>query len=321
MRKHRDGEPCASFLLEAFIANYAIGYPSPGFRPGLVAAQQCLVQTLAQIKALLEERGLRPRHALGQNFLIDKNLLAKLLDAAAVKPGELVLEVGPGTGTLTEALLHRGCNVVACELDDALAAMLSERMPALGFGGGERFRLVEGDCLDKGKTLNRTAAGAIGDAPFKLVANLPYGAATPLMINLLIDHPHCSVQAVTIQKEVAQRLAAKPGSKEYGLLSVVVQALGMVETVASLPPECFWPRPEVTSAMVVVRRRADPLTRDGAGLAALCQRVFSKRRKQLGSILGRGHPLPPGVSAEQRPEELSPEAFVQLLELTGEVEE
>jgi len=193
-------------------------------------------------------------------------------------------------------------------------------VPALGFGGGERFRLVQGDCLERGKVLNKTAAAAIGDEPFKLVANLPYGAATPLMLNLLIDHPRCSLQAVTIQREVAHRLAAAPGTKEYGLLSVVAQALGTVELVASLPPECFWPRPEVTSAMVVVRRRHDPLTRDGAGLAALCQRVFSKRRKQLGAILGRGHPLPEGVSATQRPEELSPEQFVQLLELAEEPE-
>jgi len=272
------------------------------------------VQTLAQIKAMLEERGLRPRHALGQNFLIDKNLLAKLLSAAALRPGELVLEVGPGTGTLTESMLERGCNVVACELDDSLAAMLTERMPSLGFG--ERFRLVQGDCLDRGRMLNKTAAAAIGDAPFKLVANLPYGAATPLMINLLIDFPRCSLQAVTIQREVAQRLAARPGSKDYGLLSVVAQSLAMVEMVATLPPECFWPRPDVTSAMVVLHRRADPLTRDGAGLAALCQRVFSKRRKQLGAILGREHPLPPGVSGTQRPEELTPEQFVQLLELS-----
>ncbi|MFT3686788.1 MAG: 16S rRNA (adenine(1518)-N(6)/adenine(1519)-N(6))-dimethyltransferase RsmA [Phycisphaerales bacterium] len=250
---------------------------------------------------------------MGQNFLIDKNLLGKLLDAAELKSGELVLEVGPGTGTLTESLLHRGCGVVACELDDSLAALLQERVPSLGFG--DRFRLIQGDCLDKGKQLNRTAAAAIGDSPFKLVANLPYGAATPLMLNLLIDHPRCSLMAVTIQKEVAQRLAAKPGSKDYGLLSVVAQALGNVEIVASLPPECFWPRPEVTSAMVLVRRRPDPLTRDGAGLALLCQKVFSKRRKQLGAILGRDQELPAGVEATQRPEELSPAQFVQLLEL------
>lgn len=271
------------------------------------------MQTLAEIKAMLEERGLRPKHALGQNFLIDKNLLGKLIDAASVAPDDLVLEVGPGTGTLTETLLQRGCRVVACELDDSLGAMLQERIPALGYG--ERFRLVQGDCLDKGRVLNRTAAAAIGDAPFKLVANLPYGAATPLMLNLLMDHPRCSLMAVTIQREVAQRLGAKHGSKDYGLLSVVAQSLGTVETIATLPPECFWPRPDITSAMVVVRRRSDPLTRDGAGLALLCQRLFSKRRKQLGAILGREQALPPGVSATQRPEELTPEQFVALLEL------
>ena len=275
--------------------------------------QQWSVQTLAQIKAMLEERGLRPRHALGQNFLIDKNLLTKLIDAAAVAPGDLVLEVGPGTGTLTESLLERGCRVVACELDESLAALLQERIPSLGYG--ERFRLVQGDCLDKGRVLNRTAAAAIGDEPFKLVANLPYGAATPLMLNLLMEHPRCALMAVTIQKEVAQRLAAKHGSKEYGLLSVVTQALGTVESVASLSPECFWPRPDITSAMVIVRRRGDPLTRDSAGLVALCHRLFSKRRKQLGAILGREQALPEGVASTQRPEELTPQQFVALLEL------
>ncbi len=262
---------------------------------------------------MLAERGLKPRHALGQNFLIDKNLLAKLVDASGVKSGDLVLEVGPGTGTLTETLLERGCRVVACELDDSLAAMLNERIPALGCG--DRFRLIQGDCLEKGKKLNRQAATTIGDAPFVLVANLPYGAATPLMLSLLIDHPQCARLAVTIQKEVAERLAAKSGSKDYGLLSVVAQAMGTVQIIGKLPPECFWPRPDVTSAMVIVERRTRPLTRDGQALAALCQRLFSKRRKQLGGILGRTQELPPGVAPEQRPEELSVEQFVALLDL------
>jgi 16S rRNA (adenine1518-N6/adenine1519-N6)-dimethyltransferase len=271
------------------------------------------VQTLAEIKTMLAERGLKPRHALGQNFLIDKNLVAKLVDASGVKAGDLVLEVGPGTGTLTEVLLERGCRVVACELDESLAALLNERIPALGCG--DRFRLIEGDCLEKGKKLNRQAAMAIGEEPFVLVANLPYGAATPLMLSLLIDHPHCSRLAVTIQREVAERLGAKPGSKDYGLISVVAQALGEVKVIGKLPPECFWPRPEVTSAMVLVERRARALTRDGQGLAALCQRLFSKRRKQLGAILGRTQELPPGVGAEQRPEELSVEQMVALMEM------
>lgn len=274
------------------------------------------MQTLAQIKEMLAERGLRPRHALGQNFLIDHNLLTKLVTSARLMPGELVLEVGPGTGTLTETLLAAGCRVIACEMDRNLASLLTDRLSAQGHT--DRFRLVEGDCLGDGKRVNPTLINAIGDEPFKLVANLPYGAATPLMISLLIDHPRCSLMAVTIQKEVVDRLAAKAGSRDYGLLSIVVQAMARVQPLAKLSPECFWPRPDVTSAMVLVERRSDPLTRDGRRLAELCHTLFSKRRKQLGAILGRTVALPEGVLPEQRPEELTPEQIVELMEMLAE---
>ncbi|MGH7132213.1 MAG: 16S rRNA (adenine(1518)-N(6)/adenine(1519)-N(6))-dimethyltransferase RsmA [Phycisphaerales bacterium] len=271
------------------------------------------MQTLSEIKALLESRGLAPRHALGQNFLIDKNLVAKLIDASGVKAGDTVLEVGPGTGTLTEGLLERGCRVVACELDAGLAALLRERIPALGFG--DRFTLIEGDCLETGKRLASAAATALGDGPFSLVANLPYGAATPLMLNLLIERPNCSIMAVTIQKEVAERLMAAPASKDFGTLGVVTQAMAEVSLIATLPRECFWPRPDITSAMVLVRRRAHPATDRPDLLAAFCQRVFQQRRKQLGSTLGRAIPWPEGVTATMRAEELSVEQFVKLAAL------
>jgi len=275
------------------------------------------VQTLADIKLLLESAGLSPRKSLGQNFLIDKNLIGRLLDAAKLTPGELVLEVGPGTGTLTEGLLERGCRVVACELDRGLAEMLRTRVPTLPMpGAATNFTLIEGDCLGKHRSLNADAAAALGAGaePFKLVANLPYAAATPLMLTLLINHPQCSLQAVTIQKEVAERMAAKPGTDAYGALSIVAQAMAEIVTVATLPPECFWPRPDVTSAMVLVTRRAAPLTADPAGLLDLCQRMFAQRRKQIGTTLGRATALPAGITADQRPETLSVQQFVQLQE-------
>lgn len=273
------------------------------------------MQTLAEIKAMLAERGLRPRHALGQNFLIDQNLLRRLVESAQIKAGQLVLEVGPGTGTLTEALLEAGARVIACEMDRNLAALLRERIPSLGYEA--RFRLIEGDCLETGKKVNRELISAIGEEPFVLVANLPYGAATPLMLSLLIDHPHCSRMAVTIQREVVDRLAAPHGSKDYGLLSIVAQALARIEPLAKLPPECFWPRPDVTSAMVLLERRSDPLTREPRRLAEFAHTLFSKRRKQLGSILGRDVPWPEGITADQRPEELSPEQVVMLMDAVG----
>jgi 16S rRNA (adenine1518-N6/adenine1519-N6)-dimethyltransferase len=267
------------------------------------------VQTLSEIKDLLASRGLAPTKRLGQNFLVDQNLLRRLVEAAGVGPGDVVLEVGPGTGTLTEELLDRGCEVVACELDRGLADLLRER---LGGRSAGRFTLVEGDCLAGKRAVNPEILAAIGGRPFRLVANLPYGAATPLMLTLLVDHPACSAMHVTIQREVADRLRAAPGTKEYGELSIVAQALAELERICLAPPECFWPRPQVTSEMLSVRRRRTALTNEPHRLQALCRRLFTKRRKQIGAILGRATPLPPGVPGDMRPENLTVEAAIAL---------
>ncbi len=289
------------------------------------------MQTLADIRRLLEERGLRPKRSLGQNFLIDQNLVRKLVDAAVVGGGDVVLEVGPGTGTLTEELLSRGCRVVACELDDHLAALLSERAADGTIPGGDRLRVVHADCLQDKHTLAsgvvRALADAAGGAPprrFALVANLPYGSATPLLSTLLIDHPSCAVMAVTVQREVGDRLTARPRTKEYGGLSVLAQALCEASRVAVLPPACFWPRPDVTSVMVVLRRRTRPLCPDARALSEFCREIFAHRRKQLGAALARfsgtatdDAALPSGVHPRMRAEELSVEQVVALSSLLG----
>lgn len=265
------------------------------------------VQTLSEIRSLLESRGLSPRHAFGQNFLIDHNLIRKLVEASGVGGGETVLEVGPGTGTLTEELLSRGCRVVACEIDRGLCELLRER-----FRDKPGFALIEGDCLENKRTLAAAIRGSLADRPFALVANLPYGVATPLMLTLLIDYPRCRGLYVTVQREVAERIAAAPGTKAYGTLSVVARAAAEVEMIARLPPECFWPRPDVTSAMVAVRRRARPLAPDLGRLAAFCQTLFEKRRKQLGAVLGRERSWPPGIRPEDRAEALSVDQLIAL---------
>lgn len=292
------------------------------------------MQTLAQIKSLLESRGLRPKRSLGQNFLVDHNLIRKLVDASGVSQGDLVLEIGPGTGTMTEELLARGCRVVACELDDALADLLRERMPTVP--GGENFTLVHRDCLE-GKhalapeLLAALRAGASAVPPFALVSNLPYGAGTPAMSTLLMDHPECRVLAVTIQREVADRLLAEPGSKDYGPLAVIAQTLAEVERLAKAPPECFWPRPDVTSAMVLMRRRENPATRDAAGLSALLRDLFTQRRKQLGGVLAASDAGPidwtrlataPGcrdLAPTLRAEQLSPARILALGRALGRI--
>ena len=267
------------------------------------------MQTLAQIRELLEAHGLSPRHALGQNFLIDHNLIRRLVDASGVGPGSLVLEIGPGTGTLTEALLEKGARVVAGEIDRGLCVLLRAHFE------GREFTLVEGDCLEGKHALNPALLAALGEGPFRLVANLPYGAGTPVMLALLADVPRCEGLYVTIQREVAQRLTAAPGSKDYGTLSVVAQALAEPRVIATLPPPCFWPRPEVTSAMVAMPRRAAPATDRPRGFADFCQRLFEKRRKQLGAVLGREGPWPVGVTPTDRAETLGVDAMVRLHEM------
>ena len=275
------------------------------------------MQTLSDIRTLLDSHGLAPKKSLGQNFLIDHNLIKKLVDAGGVKAGDLVLEVGPGTGTLTEELLSRGCEVIACELDTGLAALNRERL-----GGhsdfGSRFTLIEGDCLEGKRLLSADVRAALRGRPFSLVANLPYGAATPLMLTLLIDHPECRGMWVTIQREVADRLLARVGDDAYGQISVVADAAARVARVATLPRECFWPRPDVTSAMVSVVRREEARAPDLGSLAAFAQRVFNQRRKQLGGILGREIAWPPGISPEMRAEALDTEGLVSLWRAVGE---
>ncbi len=302
------------------------------------------MQSLSQIKSLLDSRGLAPKRSLGQNFLVDHNLLRKLIDAAGVQPADLILEVGPGTGVLTEELLARvgdAGRVIACELDDSLAAMLRERAAAREFSHADRLTVIHADCLESKGQLSvplRTALTAFrpnaecltpnakpliptplaprtaSNSPphFRLVANLPYGCATPLIITLLLQYPACSTLAVTIQNEVADRLLAPPRTPDRGMLSVIAQAFAHVERVATLPRECFWPRPDVTSAMVLLRRHPTPPVTDPLAFAEFCKRLFAQRRKQLGGVLGRHTQWPGGTSAQSRAEELS---LPQILEL------
>lgn len=279
------------------------------------------MQTLTEIKRLLEENGLAPNRSLGQNFLCDQNLIARLVDTSCVRAGDLVLEIGPGTGALTDVLLARGAEVIACEIDRGLTDLLNRRYAAQAATGA--FRLIHGDCLASKSQMNPEIDAALGGRSFRLVANLPYGAASPLMVILASRHAPslaaghgvapCAGQFVTIQKEVGERLRAQPGEGEYGELGVIVQSMCEVRRIATLAPECFWPRPKITSEMVSILPRSEPLTDRPEALAALCRTLFTKRRKQLGSILGRAA-LPPWLDTTRRPESLSIEEMVKLAE-------
>ncbi len=266
------------------------------------------MQTQSEIKELLAARGISPKHRFGQNFLVDHNLLRRLVDVSGIHEGSLVLEIGPGTGTMSEEILARGVELVAIELDRDMASILRERL-----GSHPRCTLIEGDCLDGKRALNAEALARIASREFTLVANLPYQAASPVMA-ICASMSNCRGQFVTIQREVGDRLRAQPGGGEYGPLTILVQAFCDVEQIAVLAPGCFWPSPEVTSAMLALRPRAAPaIAREEAdAFGAFVHTLFSKRRKQLGAILGRSRAWPEGIDPTQRPETLAVEDLVRL---------
>ena len=232
-------------------------------------------KTLGDIKSLLAAYGLHPKKRFGQNFLHDANHMQRIIDAAAIEPGDRVLEVGPGTGALTERLLDAAARVVAVEVDSDMAPILAERTT----DAGDRFTLIVGDVMDGKRALSADVTAVLRDEPFKMVANLPYNVASPLIATLVCDLPNMSRAVVMIQREVADRLVAPPGGKDYGPLGILVQAMCEVEKVGVLSPACFWPQPQVESAVVLLTRRDEPLTRDPHRLGELLHRLFSKRRK------------------------------------------
>jgi len=275
-------------------------------------------QSKHEIQALLAQANTNPRHRFGQNFMIDQNLVRLVAEAGELSPADVAIEVGPGTGTLTEELLARAGRVVAVEIDRDLAGLLRGR-----FTDRPNFSLVEGDALAGKHELNAdllaTVRAAAGDGrPAKLVANLPYNIASPLVIELLAAG--AGLLAFTVQKEVAQRLKAGAGEDDYGPLSVMVQMLGRVEVLRTLPPQAFWPAPKIESALVRVRRD-DRLGGRAGAFGRFVHRVFSFRRKTLRNALaqagfGAAAALAAtGLDGQQRPEMLTPGQLLDLYEV------
>jgi len=294
-----------------------------------------MAQSKHEIQSLLAGAGTEPRHRFGQNFMIDQNLVRLVADAGGIGAEDLVIEVGPGTGTLTEELLARGARVVAVEIDRDLAGLLRER-----FAGNDRFTLIEGDALAGKHALNGELLGVIertrpspppspgvpgegerGAGGVKLVANLPYNIASPLVIELLIAG--VEVLAFVVQKEVGDRLRAKEGSEDYGPLTVMAQMLSRVEFLRKLPPGAFWPAPKIDSALIRMTRE-DRLGPRAGAFSRFVHRVFSGRRKQLRKALSNadldadGILAKVGIEGQRRAEELSPETFLALFEAAGQ---
>ncbi len=273
----------------------------------------------ADVRATLRAAGLRARHALSQNFLADAEVLDGILAEASPRPGERILEVGPGLGLLTAGLLAGGASVTAVELDRGLAAFLRDRFaPALDSG---QLRLIEGDALDQDLV-------RLVPAPYDVVANLPYHITSPILHALLGEPPRPGRLVLMVQREVAERIAAPPGKMSY--LSVFVQYHARVRVAFPVPAGAFEPEPAVESAVIVIEPFAtdDRLGPDDEdGLWRLVQAAFRERRKMLHNVLARQLPVDAdrvdaalaaaGIAPDRRPQTLAVGEWLRLRETLG----
>ena len=252
------------------------------------------------------------RKSLGQHFLTDKRILGRIADALRLQGHETVLEIGPGRGALTDILADRAGRLVAVEYDRALAAMLRER-----YARRPNVLIAEADVLEV--SLGELAAG-----PYVLVGNVPYYITTPILFHALA-HPRADRAVYLVQREVAQRLVAPPGGKEYGALTVNVGAVARAETLFAVPAGAFAPPPKVESAVVRITPREIPLVsaEEEHPFRVLVQSAFGMRRKQMRRVVRTLYSLDAegadallaraGIDGEVRPEVLRVEQFVALL--------
>ncbi len=290
------------------------------------------MQTKSDIEQLLTAAGTEPKKRFGQHFLIDLNLMRLLIEAAEITPNDVVLEVGCGTGSLTAGLAESAGFVVGVELDYQLAPIAASQVAHKA-----NVHLITGDALEGKHSLHSRVLEAIDQARriyrgrLVLAANLPYGAASPVMINLVTGPVVADAMVVTVQKEVADRILAGPGTKEYGILTILLQVFGTVEFVRLLRASVFWPQPQVDSAMIRFVR--DPAKAARIGdihlLVQVIDLFMGHRRKMLKAIArssqGRlGHVADWAVLFRScdidptwRPERVSPEQYVALANAAG----
>ncbi|SEF27491.1 16S rRNA (adenine1518-N6/adenine1519-N6)-dimethyltransferase [Amycolatopsis pretoriensis] len=231
----------------------------------------------AEIRGLAAELDVRPTKKLGQNFVHDPNTVRRIVELAGVGEGDVVLEVGPGLGSLTLGLLATGARVVAVEIDPKLAERLPETVAERGPDAADRLTVVGADAL-------RVTREQLGE-PTALVANLPYNVAVPVVLHLLAEVPSLRSGLVMVQTEVADRMAAGPGSRIYGVPSVKLAWYGPARKVAAVPRSVFWPVPNVDSALVAFERGDAPASDDRDRLFGLVDAAFSQRRKTLRAAL------------------------------------
>lgn len=275
----------------------------------------------SEVRSWIDAQQFLPSKVLGQNFLIDENILRIMLDAAELSRDDHVLEIGPGLGILTEPMIERSGNVVAIEKDKRLAAHLAE-----AYASRSNFTLISADALKVNLEEIRNQHRLN-----KLVANLPYSVASRLLVEAFMMNVGFDLMAVTVQLEVGERLAARVNTPDYGLLTIWAQLDYETRVIKHISPSCFFPRPQVTSAIVLLRKKQNRRSalKNARLFDALIKHAFSRRRKQMGTILGGFHFTPAicgkdsalakaTIDATRRPETLTPDEWVRLADVLCE---
>lgn len=296
------------------------------------------MQTKSQIQQLFDEAGLRPNKRFGQNFLIDRNLMRMLVDAAGLTKDDFVLEVGCATGSLTEELAGEAGLVIAVEIDKKLAEIAGGQLAGL-----DNVQIISTDVLSDKHTINPGIIGIIKKARqefggrFLLISNLPYSAATPLMLNLVCgavpadsaSSPLADAMYITVQREVAERMMAGAGDSEYGILSAILSCFGDLKAIRKLPAAVFWPMPKVESAMISFVRSSQKAgqVKDAGILTAVVSLFMQHRRKMVKAIVKYAAGDLAGISnwdelfeksgidPQSRPQTIPPEKFLHLANL------
>ena len=276
-----------------------------------------------EIRNLARELDFRPRKALGQNFVHDANTLRRIVSASGVNKNDHVLEVGPGLGSLTLALLDRGAAVTAVEIDPVLAERLPKTIAEHSHSEIHRLTVLNRDVLG-------ISRADLKEPPTAVVANLPYNIAVPALLHLLAEFPSIRTMMVMVQAEVAERLAAEPGGKEYGVPSAKVRFFGNVRRYGSVSPTVFWPIPRVYSGLVRIdRHETAPWPTDDAfrqQVFDLIDTAFAQRRKTVRNAFlewaGSGNAsaemlLAASIDPARRGETLTIADFVRLLQRSG----
>lgn len=291
------------------------------------------MQTKQQIQRLLASAGLSPNKRRGQNFMIDLNLMRLLLSLADIQNNDVVLEVGCGTGSLTQELVQRAGHVVIAEIEPLLAEITAKQISK-----NTNFEIITADILKSKNTIDSCIIEALQRAKkvhsgrLLLVANLPYSIAAPVMINLIVGSLTVDAMYVTVQKEVAQRMTADAGSKHYGSLSIFLAVAGEIKTERILKPTVFWPAPQVDSAIIAfVANRAKIDRIENMELFGNVVSLFmNHRRKMLKACtkfadgkLSKIHDWSSvfqhcAIDPHKRPEEILPDEYISIANICSE---